>query len=310
MNLDQELKNWGPEALAIRNGTPSLQESQLYCKKLSQSHYENFVVVGLFTPYRLRPSFEAIYAYCRWADDLADETGSTEISTTLLDWWLHQLESIYLEMPSPVPLHPVFIALKPVVKQFNIPIKPLKDLLSAFQQDQVITHYATHQQLLDYCTRSANPVGELVLRLFDASTDENLAMSNAICTGLQLANFWQDVRRDLDKNRVYIPQETLLRFALEQSDLARKPASESFKAMLAEQVAETRLLFQTGLPLTLKLKGRARMAIKLFHDGGVATLDSIEKLGYDVLTSRPKVGKMKQLSLMIKILLQSLASSQ
>jgi squalene synthase HpnC len=310
MNLAQELNDWGPEALANRPKPPTLQESQAYCKRLSRSNYENFVVVGVFTPPALRPAFEAIYGYCRWADDLGDETGSIETSSKLLRWWLQQLDSIYQINPAAPPAHPVFIALKPVVEQFQIPIKPFQDLVSAFQQDQVVTHYKTHEQLVDYCERSANPVGELVLRLFHAATPENLILSNDICTALQLANFWQDVARDLDKNRVYLPSETLANFGLNEADLAQKPASPEFREMLAEQVAQTRAMFQRGYPLTKNLNGRARLAIKLFHDGGVATLDAIESVNYDVLTKRPKVGKIKQLKMMIKILSESLIRSR
>ena len=169
-------------------------------------------------------------------------------------------------------------------------------------QDQKITRYQDLAQLTDYCARSANPVGELVLRLFGAATPENLAMSNDICTGLQLANFWQDVRRALDKNRVYLPADSLSRFALTEADLTKKPASKAFRQMLSEEVARTQALFDRGEPLTRKLHGRAGLALRLFHAGGVATLDAIRRADYDVLTRRPRIGKIKQLGLMLKIM--------
>lgn len=300
MNLVQELKDWGPEAIARQSARPGLAEAQLYCSRLSRSHYENFVVVGLFTPKRLRPAFEAIYAYCRWADDLGDETGDTGQSLALLQWWTDQLRELYTP-DAPEPRHPVFIALKPVVKQFSIPITPFEDLVSAFCQDQSKTRYATYDELLDYCTRSANPVGELVLRLFGAASPENLAMSNDICTALQLANFWQDVSRDLDKGRIYIPLATMEQFQVTESQLREKPASKAFRDMLAYEVGRTRRLFEQGRPLTTRLKGRLGMALQLFHAGGTATLDAIEKCRFDVLTRRPKVGKMTQMRLMAQI---------
>jgi len=301
MNLTQELANWGPAALARQATPPTLATAQDYCRRLARSHYENFVVVGVFTPAALRPAFEAIYGYCRWADDLGDETGDTHQSEELLAWWLHQLDALY-NPHADRPRHPVFIALEPVVAQFQIPRKPFEDLVSAFMQDQKITRYQDLAQLTDYCARSANPVGELVLRLFGAATPENLAMSNDICTGLQLANFWQDVSRDLDKNRVYLPADSLSRFALTEADLTKKPASKAFRQMLSEEVARTQALFDRGEPLTRKLHGRAGLALRLFHAGGVATLDAIRRADYDVLTRRPRIGKIKQLGLMLKIM--------
>ena len=301
MNLAHELAKWGPTALAQMPLPPTLAQAQAYCRQLARSHYENFVVVGLFTPPALRPAFDAIYGYCRWADDLGDETGDTRQSEALLTWWLAQLDEIY-HQTGPPPKHPVFIALQPVVKQFQIPQKPFQDLVSAFLQDQHVTRYQDLAQLSDYCARSANPVGELVLRLFGAATPENLAMSNDICTGLQLANFWQDVSRDLLKNRVYLPQGSLQRFGLTEADLTKTPASKAFRQMLAEEVAATQSLFDRGEPLTRKLPGRAGLALRLFHAGGVATLSAIRRVDYDVLTSRPRLGKIKQLGLMCKII--------
>lgn len=305
MQLENELKLWGPEALARQAERPSLVGSLDYCRRLSRSHYENFVVVGVFTPPHLRTAFEAVYGFCRWADDLGDETGSPEKSVELLAWWKQQLEELYTP-DAPEPRHPVYVALKPVVKQFHLPIKPFSDLISAFEQDQWKTRFANRLELADYCTRSANPVGELVLRLFGEASEENLAMSNGICTGLQLANFWQDVARDLVKGRVYLPRESMEKYGVSEGDLARVPASDAFRRMLAEEVAVTRTLFDSGRALTEKLGGRVGLALRLFHAGGVATLDAIENCGFDVLTRRPRVGKMTQAGLMARILAGSL----
>lgn len=306
MNLEQELERWGPEALSRLPEPPSHQAASHYCRSLARSHYENFVVVGLFTPPSLRCEFEAIYGYCRWADDLGDETGDKARSEALLAWWLDQLNDLY-RPDAPPPRHPVFIALKPVIDKFDIPKRPFEDLVSAFVQDQYVTRYESRDQLVDYCRRSADPVGELVLRLYRAATPENLAMSSAICTGLQLANFWQDVSRDLDKDRIYVPAEAMNRHGVTDADFRKAPASQAFRQMLAEEVGWTRSLFEAGLPLTKALPGRFGLALRLFHSGGVAVLDAIEARDFDVLTSRPRIGKMMRAKLMAKALAASLS---
>lgn len=306
MNLEEELSSWGPAPLDSLQNPPTLEFAQKYCRLLARSHYENFVVVGLFTPPHLRQSFEAIYGFCRWADDLGDETGDSDRSTSLLKWWEDQLIAVFTP-DSPPPRHPVYVALSPVIKQHNLPINPFQNLISAFRQDQYKTRFENDAELVDYCQRSANPVGELVLRLFGHATQENLKMSDDICTGLQLANFWQDVSRDLAKGRIYIPAQSLAKYELTEEDLRQVPASAAFRQMLAEEVAKTRLLFDSGRPLTKKLSGRAGLALRLFHAGGVATLDAIENAGFDVLTRRPRLGKIKQLRLMARLLWQSFA---
>jgi len=305
MNLKNELRQWGPEAAAARAAPPTLNDARLYCRRLARSHYENFVVVGLFTPPALRPAFEAVYGYCRWADDLGDETGDPAQSERLLAWWLDQLEDLY-RPHTPAPRHPVFVALEPVVREFDLPKRPFADLVSAFVQDQHVTRYATRDELADYCRRSADPVGELVLRLFRAATPEHLAMSSSICTGLQLANFWQDVSRDLAIGRIYVPAADLAAHEVTEADFGLVPASPAFRRLLADEVAWARSLFDHGQPLTRALPGRFGLALKLFHAGGVATLDAIEAQDYDVLTRRPRIGKISRLGLMGRALVDSI----
>lgn len=305
MNLAQELEQWGPEALQRQSAPPSPEKARAYCHALATSHYENFIVVGLFTPPLLRPAFEAIYGYCRWADDLGDETGDRAASETLLAWWLSQLDDLYRDN-APPPRHPVFVALAPVIERYAIPRQPFADLVSAFVQDQHVVRYETREQLVDYCRRSADPVGELVLRLFGAATPENLAMSASICTGLQLANFWQDVGRDLAIGRIYVPQTAMTEHGLTEADFRIAPASNAFRRMLAGEVAWTRTLFDQGKPLTQALPGRFGLALRLFHAGGVATLDAIEAADFDVLTRRPRIGKMLRVRLMARALFDSL----
>ena len=180
----------------------SLDAARSYCARLTRSHYENFSVASVLLPRRLVPHFYPVYAYCRWADDLADETGGGQRALDLLAWWRAELLAMYAGRPT----HPVMVALRPTVERFRIPPTPFLDLLVAFEQDQRVNRYATYDELLQYCRHSANPVGRLVLYLAEAFDDERATLSDHICTALQLTNFWQDVRRDLDNlNRVYIP---------------------------------------------------------------------------------------------------------
>lgn len=193
-----ELETYGPDHCEQLNA----EQAAAYTRRLTEAQYENFTVVSWFLPERLREDFYAIYAFCRWADDLGDETGSTTRSTELLNWWRQELELCYQDKPR----HPVFVALHPVVKKHDIPRKPFDDLIDAFLQDQQVTRYSSWDQVVDYCARSANPVGRLVLYVSGYRDETRQRLSDATCTALQLANFWQDVRRDLiDRNRIYIP---------------------------------------------------------------------------------------------------------
>src|SRR5438132_169469 len=158
-----------------------------YCARLARSHYENFSVASLLLPRRLLPHFHAVYAYCRWADDLADEAGGGAEALALLRWWREELLRCYDGRPS----HPVMLALRPTIRRFAIPPRPFLDLLRAFEQDQAVKHYRTYEQLLGYCRHSANPVGHLVLYLCACYDPGRAALADHICTGLQLANFWQ-----------------------------------------------------------------------------------------------------------------------
>lgn len=195
-----DLQRFGPQ------GSPALtpQEADEYTRNLTLNHYENFSVLSRLLPKRYRDHFARIYAFCRWADDLGDETGDPQVSRDLLGWWRSELDACYAGKP----VHPVFIALAPTIEQCNLPRKPFDDLIDAFLQDQEVTRYETWDQLVDYCSRSANPVGRLVLRVAGHDDPELDRLSDATCTALQLANFWQDVRRDIiNRDRVYLPAE-------------------------------------------------------------------------------------------------------
>src|SRR5262249_47823570 len=176
----------------------SLPEGRRYCSRLARTHYENFSVASLLLPRSLQAHFHALYAYCRWADDLADETAGGSQSLALLRWWREELLNCYERKSR----HPVMVALQETIRQFDIPPDPFLDLLFAFEQDQIVKRYKSYEQLLGYCRYSANPVGHLVLYLCRSYNSENAVLSDFICTGLQLANFWQDLARDLDIGRV------------------------------------------------------------------------------------------------------------
>jgi squalene synthase HpnC len=229
-----ELTRWGPLRTAAE--IPTLAQAQRYCRRLATSHYENFPVVTCLLPRRLHQHFYNIYAYCRWADDLGDEVGDRAKSLELLNWWRRKLAECYAGQPT----HPVFVALRPTIREFDIPWTLFADLISAFEQDQRVTEYATFAQLADYCTRSANPVGRLVLFLCRQATEENFRWADSICTGLQLANFWQDVSRDLDMGRVYLPAEDRTRFGYSSDDLHARVTNEAFLELMKFEVDRAR----------------------------------------------------------------------
>lgn len=297
--FEDDLRAYGPDSTAA----PTLAEARAYCARLTSTHYENFSVVTLLTPPRLRPAFEAIYGFCRWSDDLGDEVKDRARSTELLAWWRTELQAVYGSGDS---RHPVYKALAPVVAEYGIPIEPFEALISAFEQDQVVTEYETYEQLLDYCTRSANPVGHLVLYLGRSYTPANAALSDATCTALQLANFWQDVSRDLDIGRIYLPREDRERFGYGESDLHARRFTPSFARLMEFEVGRARRLFEEGRPLADLLPGRLAVDVELFTRGGLAILDRIEGQSYDVFRSRPTVGKLAKLGLLARVVFRRL----
>ena len=211
---------------------PTPDESRRYCRRLAERHYENFTVASRLLPRRLRQHVCNIYAYCRWADDLADETGDPQRSLALLDWWEDATSRCYQGRGDPSGVH----CPSETIREFNIPIEPFLDLLAAFRQDQQVTRYETIDQLLEYCRYSANPVGRLVLYLGRCHTPERARLSDSICTGLQLANFCQDVARDWDRGRIYLPQADCRRFGYDEACFARRECNEAFRRLLAAQV--------------------------------------------------------------------------
>lgn len=272
-----------------------LRHAQRFTRRLALSHYENFVVGGLLTPRRLRQDFYNIYAFCRIADDLADEIDDDGESLRRLDQWGEWLVGCYEHRP---PHHPVFEALRVTIERFQIPRQPFLALLDAFRQDQRIKRYATFDQLLDYCRRSANPVGHLVLYLAGCCDAPRARMADQICTGLQLANFWQDVRRDARMGRVYIPLEDLERFQVDPDRLGDAQPQGRMRELLRFQVERTQPFFDAGMPLVDDVPRWLSRDVRLFIGGGRATLRAIGRAEYDVWSQRPTVRRSTQVALM------------
>lgn len=289
-DFEVELTRWGPHST---QPPPSRADAQAYCRFLATGHYENFPVVSLLLPRELHQHFYNVYAYCRWSDDLGDETGDPARALSLLHWWRGELDACYAGQTR----HPVFVALAETIREFEISRQPLVDLISAFEQDQTISEYDTFPQLLDYCRRSADPVGRLVLALCRRATPENFAWSDSICSGLQLANFWQDVARDFAIGRIYLPREDYEKFGYRREDFDAKRINPAFLKLMKFQVDRARDYLITGLPLINQLPGRLQVDIDLFVHGGLRILQRIESIGYRVWESRPKVTKFDALGL-------------
>ena len=261
-------------------------EAGRYTRWLATHHYENFHVASWLLPARLQQHFYNVYAYCRWADDLGDEIADPARALKLLDEWEEELAQCYAGRPS----HPVFVALLPTIRAFDIPIEPFRDLLAAFRQDQVVKRYESWDQLLEYCRYSANPVGRLVLYLCGYRDAERQRLSDATCTALQLANFWQDVSRDLDKERIYIPLDAIERHGLSPADIEARRFDQRYVALMKELIARTRELFAEGAPLVSQVDAHLRVDLDLFGRGGLAVLAAIEAQGYNTLERRPAIG--------------------
>ena len=287
-----------PNELEIAANAPasgcSPDSAQDYTRWLATHHYENFNVVSWLLPKELHQHFYNLYAYCRWADDLGDEIPDPDRALQLLDWWEAELNACYDGRPS----HPVFIALRETIVAKDIPQQPFADLLKAFRQDQTVKRYPTWDAVLDYCVYSANPVGRLVLYLCGYRDEQRQLLSDATCTALQLANFWQDVSRDLEKGRIYIPLDAAAAHRLTEADIANRRFDGRYVALMKDLIARTRTLFAEGMPLSKMVDARLSVDLDMFSRGGLAVLDAIEAAGYDTLHHRPSIGKGKQVRLL------------
>lgn len=258
-------------------------------------HYENFPVASLLVPKALRRPIEVIYHFARSADDIADE-GDALPAERLQGLRAYQEALDQIEAGSP-PDIPLFQNLARVISEFNLPIQLFRDLLDAFAQDVIKTRYADYPELLDYCRRSANPVGRLVLHLFGRTTEEQLQQSDCICSALQLINFWQDVAIDWQKQRIYIPQDDLARFGITEADIAAGSRSSAWQSLMDFQVNRSRALMLAGAPLVHHLPGRLGWEIRLTVQGGLRILDRIETSNYNIFQQRPKLGPLDWLAI-------------
>lgn len=256
---------------------------------MSVEHYENFPVASALLPSRLRPAVEAIYNFARSADDVADEGDASPAERLAgLARYREGLDRMEQGLP---PASPMFAALQNAVLEHSLALQPLRDLLSAFEQDVVTTRYPDHGTVLDYCRRSANPVGRLMLALYAQQDEESLRQSDAICSALQLINFLQDVAIDLRKQRIYLPQEDLQRFGVTQQQMADGQVDQRWRALMRFEVERSRALMLAGAPLAKRLPGRIGWELRLVVQGGLRILERIEAVGFDVFKQRPTLGK-------------------
>ncbi len=318
----EQLATFGPEHCDALD----YEQADAYVRELTATHYENFSVVSRLLPAELRGHFAHVYAFCRWADDLGDEVDDPQKGLQLLTWWRQELDLCYDAKPR----HPVYIALRRTIEQFDIPRQPFDDLIDAFVQDQTVIRYETWEQVLDYCTRSADPVGRLVLYMLGHRDQQRQRFSDATCTALQLANFWQDVRRDvLERDRIYIPRQVADKHQLDLELMARiirldagnadrascaacpMPAGlhailPAYRATLRELVERTWPLFAEGRKLWPLLNGHSgggRGQIRLFTWGGESILRLIERQDYDTLRTRPRLSRGAKLMLVMRAML-------
>jgi squalene synthase HpnC len=289
-----------PPSYRIPDTTPTLAEAQAYCKALAESHYENFHVASWFLPKALQPHFHSIYAYCRISDDLGDEVPNAAQALALLDLWGRELDACYEGRSR----HPVFVALAETIRICAIPKGPFADLLVAFRQDQTIKRFATLEDVHTYCRFSANPVGRLVLyacgEVTPATREGFFRLSDATCTALQLANFWQDVSVDWLKGRVYLPQTDMQKFGVTDAVIEKGIATPEFRALLKYEVEYARSLFEQGMPLIDKVNRDLALDLDLFSRGGLEILRAIEQRNYDVLSARPAISKATKLQLALR----------
>jgi len=275
-----------PDEAAIPRSRHSLDEARALCARLAAEHYENFPVAPWLVPARLRPAVQAIYAFARIADDFADEPQHEGRRMKRLDEWGAMLEDCLRGEA----IHPVFVALRDAIERHRLPPQPFRDLLRAFRQDVGKSRYADQAELLEYCRLSANPVGHLILHLFDRADAERLAWSDDICTALQLTNHWQDVAIDAGRGRIYLPEEDRRRHGVDEADLLAGRVGAGFSALMREQIGRARQLFARGRPLCDSVSGRLRLELRLTVHGGLRVLERIEAVDGDVFTRRPRLG--------------------
>lgn len=276
-----------------------LAAAEAYTRQLAHAHYENFSVVSILLPKRLRQDFCNVYAFCRTADDLSDEIGDRQKATALLAAFKEQTRACYKGESTTA----IFMALFGTIQRHDIPIEPFLDLIDAFEQDQRVDRYETFEQLLDYCRRSANPVGRLVLFMCGNRDENRQRLSDATCTALQLANFWQDVRRDIDqRDRIYLPADSLKRFDVSEDQIRQGRLDDNYRRLIEFEVNRTEEMFRVGDGLLPLLDRSVRPQIALFSKGGRAILRAIRRQGFDTLTRRPSLSRTQKARLVASAL--------
>jgi squalene synthase HpnC len=269
----------------------SVEEASRFCVMLARSHYENFTVLSRLAPREMRRHLAVLYAYCRTVDDLGDEAPGDRLA--LLDRFEGELDAAFTAQAR----HPVLVALQETIARFDLPREPFARLIEANRIDQRWRSFATFGELRRYCEHSANPVGRLVLMLYGHRDDERFALSDATCTALQLANFWQDVKRDAAGGRVYLPEDEMTEYGVTRSDLHAARASAGLKDLMRFQVDRARSYFRAGVPLIDRVRGHLRVDLALFSLGGLAILRKIERQGYDTLSRRPSLSRPEKVAL-------------
>jgi squalene synthase HpnC len=279
----------------------TIEEARAFCEKLARSHYENFSVVTSFFPKAKRQDMFNVYAFCRYSDDLGDEEMGQGDRVQALDAWDREIDAMY----AGAPIHPILVALAETAARYSIPAKELHDLVAAFRMDQTRPRWETFEDVLFYCRHSANPVGHLVLYVFEEAREETFRLADETCTGLQLANFWQDVKPDLvERDRIYLPLEDLRRHGVDEAQLRDGRCDDAFRALMKFEVDRARGYFERGFALLPLVRRELRIDLELFGRGGVAILDAIERQRYDVLARRPKLSKGTKVWLLLKALLK------
>jgi len=283
----------------LLNPTDSLSHAQSLTRQLAHAHYENFSVISTLLPKHLRQDFCNVYAFCRIADDLGDEIDDPQTSLNYLAQFREQLRECYQKNPTAA----VFVALADTISRHSIPIEPFLDLIDAFEQDQRVHRYQTFEELLDYCRRSANPVGSIVLYMCGYSDAHRQQLSDFTCTALQLANFWQDVRRDISElDRIYLPADSMKKFGVTEEQIRQFRCDENFRALLKFEVDRTEDLFAKGESLPSLLDASVRSQIALFTQGGRAILQAIRKQNYDTLSHRPSLSALQKSRLIARVM--------
>lgn len=299
-DITHMLKRWGPDHC---EQIPP-REAMAYCRTLTLGHYENFSVLSRFVPARLRDGVSAVYAYCRWADDLSDEAGDPSVASDRLAWWRRELDDCFAGSPR----HPVFVALAGVAEQYDLDRTAFDHLLDAFEQDQEQSRYDTWDDLLLYCGGSADPVGHLVLKMSgEDMSEEQLLASNAVCSGLQLVNHWQDVRRDaVERDRIYIPRDMVDVPDFESRLLSTARAGHApdheflaaYRGVIADLMARTRPMLLQVIPLMASVRPDLRRMLWLFAAGGSSILDAIQRSDHETVLYRVSISRPRKLWLL------------